>query len=52
MIGDGDIDIEAGKQAGVMTCGVTYGLGRKEDIIAAAPDFIIDSLSELARHIC
>ena len=52
MIGDGDIDIEAGKQAGVMTCGVTYGLGRKEDIIAAAPDFIIDSLSELARYIC
>lgn len=52
MIGDGDIDIEAGKQAGVVTCGVTYGLGRKEDIISAAPDFIIDSLSELARHIC
>ena len=52
MIGDGDIDIEAGKQAGVVTCGVTYGLGREEDIIAAAPDFIIDSLSELARHIC
>lgn len=52
MIGDGDIDIEAGKQAGVMTCGVTYGLGRKEDIIAVAPDFIIDSLSELARYIC
>jgi len=52
MIGDGDIDIEAGKQAGVVTCGVTYGLGRKEDIIAAAPDFIVDSLSELACYIC
>ena len=26
MIGDGDTDIEAGKRAGVVTCGVTYGL--------------------------
>ena len=52
MVGDGDIDIEAGKRAGVVTCGVTYGLGRKQDIIAAAPDFIIDSLSELAGYIC
>jgi phosphoglycolate phosphatase-like HAD superfamily hydrolase len=51
MVGDGDIDIEAGKRAGVVTCGVTYGLGRKQDIIAAAPDFIIDSLSELVRYI-
>jgi phosphoglycolate phosphatase len=51
MVGDGDIDIEAGKRAGVVTCGVTYGLGQKQDIIAAAPDFIIDSLSELARYI-
>ncbi len=30
MVGDGDTDIEAGKRAGVMTCGVTYGLGRQE----------------------
>jgi phosphoglycolate phosphatase len=52
MIGDGDIDIEAGKRAGVITCGVTYGLGRKQDIIAAEPDIIIDSLSEVARYVC
>ena len=30
IVGDGDTDIEAGKRAGVMTCGVTYGLGDKE----------------------
>jgi phosphoglycolate phosphatase len=52
MIGDGSIDVEAGRQAGVLTCGVTYGLGHKEDIIAANPDFVIDSLSEIPRYFC
>jgi phosphoglycolate phosphatase len=52
MVGDGEVDIEAGKRAGVVTCGVTYGLGRKEDLVMAAPDFLIDNISELARYIC
>jgi HAD superfamily hydrolase (TIGR01509 family) len=52
MVGDGEIDIEAGKRAGVVTCGVTYGLGRKEDVIGAKPDFIIASFSELTDYIC
>ncbi|MDH3445840.1 MAG: HAD-IA family hydrolase [Deltaproteobacteria bacterium] len=51
MIGDGDIDIEAGKRAGVATCGVTYGLGRREHIISAEPDFLIDSLPEITRYV-
>ena len=36
MVGDGDTDIEAGKRAGVITCGVTYGLGNKDDSDARA----------------
>jgi HAD superfamily hydrolase (TIGR01509 family) len=52
MIGDGDIDIQAGKRAGVLTCGVTYGLGPKEAVIAANPDFVIDHLLEVARYFC
>lgn len=52
MVGDGDTDIEAGKRAGVMTCGVTYGLGNKNDLIAAQPDLLIDDLSELANYFC
>lgn len=52
MIGDGAIDIEAGKRAGVLTCGVTYGLGRKEDVIAAKPDYIVNDLAEIARYFC
>jgi len=50
MVGDGDTDIEAGKRAGVVTCGVTYGLGNEEDLRAAGPDFLIDDLSELPQH--
>jgi phosphoglycolate phosphatase len=52
MIGDGGIDIEAGKRAGVLTCGVTYGFGRKEDVISANPDFVIQHLSEIFRYVC
>ena len=50
MVGDGDTDIEAGKRAGVVTCGVTYGLGRTEDLKAASPDFLIHDLAELPRY--
>jgi phosphoglycolate phosphatase len=52
IVGDGDTDIEAGKRAGVITCGVTYGLGRKDDLIAAKPDVMIDSITELSDHFC
>lgn len=47
MVGDMAIDIESGREAGVITCGVTYGIGKSEDIIKAGPDYIIDSILEL-----
>ena len=50
MVGDGDIDVEAGKRAGVITCGVTYGLGNKDDLMAAEPDFLIDDLGRLVEY--
>src|SRR3990172_5028541 len=49
MVGDGDADVEAGKRAGVVTCGVTYGLGDGNDLAAAAPDYLIDDLAKLAE---
>ena len=52
MVGDGDTDIEAGKRAGVITCGVTYGLANKDDLVAAKPDFLIDDLAQLTRDFC
>ena len=51
MIGDNPIDIEAGKSAGVFTCGVTYGFCKKEDIEKANPDFVINDLRDLKNLI-
>jgi 2-phosphoglycolate phosphatase len=52
IVGDGDTDVEAGKRAGIITCGVTYGLGSKEGLVAAQPDILIDDLAELSRYFC
>ncbi len=47
MIGDSAIDIETGKHAGVITCGVTYGLGDPVSLHNSKPDYLIDNLSNL-----
>jgi phosphoglycolate phosphatase len=47
IVGDMDIDIMAGKEAGIITCAVTYGIGKKEEVIRAAPDYIIDDIIRL-----
>ncbi|MGH7774959.1 MAG: HAD-IA family hydrolase [Candidatus Binatia bacterium] len=50
IVGDGETDIQAGKKAGVYTCGVTYGLGKMEELVAAKPDFLIDDIYQLTEH--
>jgi HAD superfamily hydrolase (TIGR01549 family) len=47
MVGDTDKDIGAGRNAGVLTCGVTWGALRREQILAFSPDYAIDSIREL-----
>jgi HAD superfamily hydrolase (TIGR01509 family) len=47
MVGDTDNDIEAGKRAGIRTCGVTYGSLTKQQILHHKPDYVIDSIEEL-----
>jgi 2-phosphoglycolate phosphatase len=49
MVGDMAVDIQAGKTAGISTCAVTYGLGKREDLIRAEPDFIINDIRELKK---
>jgi phosphoglycolate phosphatase len=49
MIGDSPIDIEAGKRAGVTTCGVTYGYSTREELKDAGADIVIDSLIDLKK---
>ena len=47
MIGDSTHDIHAGQEAGVKTCGVTYGYRPKELLMAAKPDLLINHINEL-----
>ncbi|MEI6602329.1 MAG: HAD-IA family hydrolase [Clostridia bacterium] len=47
MVGDSDSDIFAGKNAGVKTCAVTFGLGDLTRLLAAQPDLIVEQFSEI-----
>jgi phosphoglycolate phosphatase-like HAD superfamily hydrolase len=49
MVGDTDVDILAGKNAGVATAAVTYGSLSEAELMEFHPDFIIRSFPELAR---
>lgn len=50
-IGDRSTDIEAGRAAGMMTVGVTYGIGAIDELKAARPDVLIASPGELEKYI-
>ena len=47
MVGDTDLDILAGKNAGLATCAVTYGALSTDELRLHAPDFIIDDFGSL-----
>ena len=47
IVGDMAVDVMAGKNSGVKTCWVTYGLNKLDDLKGIKPDYIIDDLVEL-----
>ena len=47
IVGDMDLDVISGREAGISTCAVTYGIGKREDIVRSKPDFIIDDICKL-----
>ncbi len=47
MVGDTDSDILAGKNAGIATCGVTYGSLSEDELLEFCPDYVIRSFPEL-----
>lgn len=49
MVGDTDLDVRAGKNAGVRTCAVTYGSLREDELVAFQPDHIIRSFPEIVH---
>ncbi len=47
MVGDGPIDITAGKALGLRTIAVLTGGDRRESLLASQPDLILDSVANL-----
>lgn len=47
VVGDMPFDIIMGKNAGVYTCGVTYGVSDKNSLLESGADYLIDNISEL-----
>lgn len=47
MVGDSDVDILTARNAGVRSCGVTYGF-KPESLRSTPPDYLIDGMGELA----
>ena len=46
MIGDSAVDIQTARNAGIKSCGVTYGF-QPETLAAEPPDFLIDRFEDL-----
>ncbi|MDR2898135.1 MAG: HAD-IA family hydrolase [Spirochaetaceae bacterium] len=51
MVGDTDIDIQAARAAGVISCAFTGGFGNRKELLAENADIVIDSLEELLEII-
>src|SRR6185437_10317950 len=47
-VGDSSIDVATGRNAGMWTCGVTYGFA-PQTLQSAAPDVIVDTPAELGQ---
>lgn len=49
VVGDTIYDLQMGAAAGCATCGVTYGNQSASQLLAAAPDHLIDDIASLLR---
>lgn len=47
VVGDMAVDILMGVRAGAKTCGVTWGNGKKKELLEAGADYVIDNMKEL-----
>ena len=50
MVGDSDVDIQTARNAGTLSCGVTYGFGSAR-LPESAPDLLLDTLADLPKHV-
>lgn len=51
MIGDSRVDIEAGKNAEIKTCGCVFGFRGRDELEKAGANFLIEKFSELPKLI-
>ncbi len=51
MIGDSYTDIQAGRAAGTLTCGVLYGIGDRQKLLDEQADFYVDNLIHLLEKL-
>lgn len=51
MVGDTELDIQCGKNAGSYTCGVLYGYRTKELLELENPDFIVENIEDILERI-
>jgi len=51
MVGDTELDINCGKNAGALSCGVTYGYRTQENLKEYSPDYLISDISELKEFL-
>jgi len=47
MVGDTAFDIQAGKAAGTLTCGVIYGYGTEDEVRSSQPDVVLSQLIQM-----
>jgi phosphoglycolate phosphatase len=50
MVGDSIVDMQTARNAGVKSCGVTYGF-QPETLAACPPDLLVDRMQDFAAHI-
>ena len=50
MIGDSDVDIQTARNAGTLSCGVTYGFGSAR-LPESEPDLLLENLADLPKHV-
>lgn len=51
MVGDSDVDVMTAKNAGIPCVAVSWGFNSRERLIAAHPEYIVDSVEELERKL-
>jgi phosphoglycolate phosphatase len=49
MVGDRVYDIQGGKENGIMTAAVAYGYGTRDEIDAAHPDVVFETIADLTQ---